>query len=332
MDASIKRTIKASDKEAQYDEKAKKLLGHKIILAHILVNTVDEFWGMNPKEVVKYIEGEPYISVVPIDPGVTNTKENKEDTAISEQVIGLNTENSEINEGMIRFDIIFYVRMKDGLTQMIINIEAQKEEPSKYKILNRAIFYICRMVSSQKGRDFVNSEYNKLKKVYSIWICMNMEEDSLTHIHLNKDDILGTHNWKGDLKLLNIIMIGIAEKLTKKEEKCELHRLLSTLLSVDLEAAEKLEIMEKEYNIPIENDMRREVEEMCNLSQGIKEKAYADGQKNGYVAGEKSGYTKIIFKMYEAGLPVEQIADIIKEDVDKIRKLLNEKDSLLRMK
>ena len=42
MDASIKESVKASDKEAQYDEKAKKLLGHKIILAYILVNTVDE--------------------------------------------------------------------------------------------------------------------------------------------------------------------------------------------------------------------------------------------------------------------------------------------------
>ena len=334
MDASIKKTIQASDKESQYDEKAKKLLGHKIILAYILVNTVDEFRGMNPKEVVKYIEGEPYISVVPIEPGVTNTKENKEnaqsvrESEIAEQVIGLNTENSEIYEGMIRFDIIFYVRMKDGLTQMIINIEAQKEEPSQYMILNRAIFYICRMISSQKERDFVNSEYNKLKRVYSIWICMNMEEDSLTHIHLSKDDILGTHNWKGDLELLNIVMIGITEKLTKKEKKYELHRLLAALLSSNLKAEEKLEIMEKEYNIPIEHDIRREVEEMCNLSQGIKEKAYADGQKNGYVAGEKSGYTKIIFKMYEAGLPVEQIADIIKEDIDDIKKLLNQKDSI----
>ena len=43
MDASIKESVKASDKEAQYDEKAKKLLGHKIILAYILVNTVEEF-------------------------------------------------------------------------------------------------------------------------------------------------------------------------------------------------------------------------------------------------------------------------------------------------
>lgn len=35
VDASIKKTVRASDKDAQYDEKAKKLLGHKIILAYI---------------------------------------------------------------------------------------------------------------------------------------------------------------------------------------------------------------------------------------------------------------------------------------------------------
>ena len=104
MDASIKESVKASDKEAQYDEKAKKLLGHKIILAYILVNTVEEFQGMNPEDVVKYIEGEPYISTVPLDPGMTNTKERKEgsikETETPEQVIGLNTENSELNEGI----------------------------------------------------------------------------------------------------------------------------------------------------------------------------------------------------------------------------------------
>ena len=58
MDASIKGTVRASDKDAQYDEKAKKLLGHKIILAYILVNTIEEFRGMNPKEVVNPMEKE----------------------------------------------------------------------------------------------------------------------------------------------------------------------------------------------------------------------------------------------------------------------------------
>ena len=36
MDKDIKKSISATDKDAQYDEKAKNLLGHKIILAHIL--------------------------------------------------------------------------------------------------------------------------------------------------------------------------------------------------------------------------------------------------------------------------------------------------------
>ena len=146
MDKDIKKSISATDKDAQYDEKAKNLLGHKIILAHLLVKTIDEFKGMNPKDVVQYIEGKPYISTVPV--------EKEQD---GEKVIGLNTENSELHEGLARFDIIFYVRMKDGLSQVIVNIEAQKAEPSAYDIINRAVFYVSRMISSQKGREFVNS-------------------------------------------------------------------------------------------------------------------------------------------------------------------------------
>lgn len=331
VDASIKKTVRASDKDAQYDEKAKKLLGHKIILAYILVNTIEEFRGMNPKEVVNHIEGEPYISVVPVKSGMTNVKkkkgekraksgkESEEDTKTTEQVIGLNTENSEINEGMIRFDIIFYVRMKDGLTQMIINVEAQKEEPRKYKIVNRAIFYICRIVSSQKERDFVNSEYNNMKRVYSIWICMNMKEHSLSHIHLKEEQIIGFHKWKGDLDLLNIIIIGIAKSLPKKEEKYELHRLLSALLSSDLEVEDKLDIMEKEYDIPLENDIRKDVKEMCNLSQGIREEAFEEGQEQ----GEKQKLVKVVTKMYEAKFPLEQIAAIAEISVENVKEIID---------
>ena len=319
MDKDIKKSISATDKDAQYDEKAKNLLGHKIILAHILVKTIDEFKGMNPKDVVQYIEGEPYISRVPVDAGSTNVEKEQN----GEKVIGLNTENSEINEGMIRFDIVFYVRMKDGLTQIIVNIEAQKEEPGKYYILNRAIFYIGRIVSSQKGRDFVKSEYNKMKRVYSIWICMNMKENSLTQIYLAKKDIIGLHDWKGDLELLNIIMIGIAENLPEKEENYGLHRLLSVLLSASLEAEEKLDIIEKEYDIPIEDDIREEVEEMCNLSQGIKEKAFEGGYLMGQEEGRESGYAEAVCLMYESGLSIEQIAGIIKMSTDKVEELVN---------
>ena len=36
------------------------------------MKTVDEFKGMKPEDVVKYIEGEPSISVVPVEPGLAN--------------------------------------------------------------------------------------------------------------------------------------------------------------------------------------------------------------------------------------------------------------------
>ena len=73
MNTEIKNTILTTDKDAQYDESAKRLLGQKSILAHILVKTVDEFAGMDPKDVVPYIEGEPFINTVPIETGFTNT-------------------------------------------------------------------------------------------------------------------------------------------------------------------------------------------------------------------------------------------------------------------
>ena len=163
MNTELKNVVLSTDIKAQYDECVKKLLGHKIILAHILAKSVDEFRGMRPEEVVHLIEGEPLINkIVGVD-----EKGN--------EIVGLNTENSEVYAGYVRFDIIFYVRTKDGVSQIIINIEAQKTDPIDYDILNRAIFYISRMISSQKNREFKGSNYNDIKKVYSIWICMNME-------------------------------------------------------------------------------------------------------------------------------------------------------------
>ena len=52
---------------------------------------MDEFRGMNPEDVVPLIEGEPYISKVPVEPGLTN---QVVETGGS-RIIGFNTENVE---------------------------------------------------------------------------------------------------------------------------------------------------------------------------------------------------------------------------------------------
>ena len=113
MNTEIKNAIQAADSEAQYDESAKRLLAQKYVLAHILVRTVEEFQGMEIEKVVSLIEGDPYISKVPVASGLTNKDRNVE----GKRIVGLNTEAGEKNEGLVRFDIIFYVRMQAEETQ-----------------------------------------------------------------------------------------------------------------------------------------------------------------------------------------------------------------------
>ena len=319
MNTEIANAVNAAGDKAQYDTRVKRLLAQKSILAHILVKTVDEFKGMKPEDVVKYIEGEPSISVVPVEPGLANMEKTD---AAGQRIVGLNTENAEINEGLVRFDIIFYVRMKNGLSQIIVNIEAQKDEPTEYKILNRAIFYVSRLISSQKERDFVNTNYDDIKQVFSIWICMNMDDNSLSHIHLTKDELLKSCNWKGNLDLLNIVLIGITNEIPEHDEKYEMHRLIGALLSSELKEQEKLDIIEHEYNIPISQEFREDVRIMCNLSTGIEERATERATKK---ATEKTS-EKFILNMYKKGYTLDQIADVAETGVDEVETIIKKKE------
>ena len=315
MNTELKSAVMATDRDAQYDNSAKRLIAHKIILARILVKTVEEFKGMDPLEVAVLIEGLPYISAVPVEPGLTNAVHFQN----GQRLVGFNTENQELNEGLVRFDIVFYVRMKDGLSQIIINVEAQKDEPGEYEILNRAVFYVSRLISSQKERDFENSSYDDIKSVYSIWICMNMEENTMSHIHLTKEDLIGSYEWKGNLDLLNIIMIGLAKELPEHDETYELHRLLGALLSRELTVDEKLDIIGKEYDIPLEENFRKDMSTMCNLSQGVKEE--------GIAIGRAEGEAGLITKMYKNGLSIELIASATDKTVEEVKTIIEGKDN-----
>lgn len=79
----------------------------------------------------------------------------------------------------------------DDVIQLIINVEAQNDFYPGYPIIKRGIYYCARMISSQYGTVFTKSHYEKIQKVYSIWICMNppkkrnntITEYSLTEKH-----------------------------------------------------------------------------------------------------------------------------------------------------
>ena len=69
---------------------------------------------------------------------------------------------------------------------------------------------------------------------------------------------------------------------------------------------------------------------MCNLSQGIKEKAYVEGTENGIAIGKQEGITigkregiaETIVKMYRKGYEAEQISDILDMEVEEVREII----------
>ena len=151
---------------------------------------------------------------------------------------------------------------------------------------------------------------------------MNMEENSFSHVHLVQERHLGSRNWPGKLDLMNVILIGVAEELPGKEPEYELHRLLGSLFSPELTVNEKLGIMETEYNIPMEDNIRKDVIGMCNLGQGVWEKGEAAGREIG-IENEKVATIK---RMYRKGYSIEMIADASDKTPEEVEAILSGKE------
>ena len=128
-------------------------------------------------------------------------------------------------------------------------------------------------------------------------------------------------------------MIGVANELSERSERYELHRLLGTLLSQELARNEKFNIIEKEYEIPMEENFREDVNTMCNLSEKIEEKGIEIGRAEGRIEGKLEGkleaeqeseakMVKMIVNMYRRGDSEEEIAFVTEREEKEIREIL----------
>ena len=121
-------------------------------------------------------------------------------------------------------------------------------------------------------------------------------------------------------------MIGLAKELPEHDETYELHRLLGALLSRELTVDEKLDIIGKEYDIPLEENFRKDMSTMCNLSQGVKEEGIAIGRREGLEEGRREGHAELITKMYKNGLSIEQIASATDKTVEEVKTIIEGKE------
>ncbi len=306
-ETNIAQSIAAAGKEAFYDANIKFLLADRQVLARILKYAVREFKDMELEDIMAGIGSEIEVGTKPVDPGLSNMG----------RIAGSNTEDNIPGEGKIFYDIRFtayYGIMNYGVSnykeremKFLINAEAQKStDPNKlgYHIENRILYYLARMVSAQKQTEFYHSDYDSLKPVRSIWICLDGSEDgdSIEEINLDRKTVFGTKTGTYGMDLMRGIIIRVRTGEGLRKSRNMLIAMLEKLLS-RTGAEEKKRVLEAEYGLKMTAELEGRIQSMCNWSQDIAERNFEQGMKQGI---EKERLD-ILIKMIKAGVMKEQI-------------------------
>jgi hypothetical protein len=296
-------------------------LSQKKVLAYILKRTVPEFESASLDDIANiYIEGKPEVSTVPVSKDKTNAVRHALERQDTPKIKGTRNEDNSITEGSIVFDVLFRAKapVTHEIITLIINVEAQKHlKPKKktggtYPLLKRAVYYASRLISSQKGTEFTNSDYDKIKKIYTIWICMEAPhgKSAINRYQLKEQHLL--HRYKEPCQ--NYDLIGIVfVYLGNSKVKDQLINLLDLMFKSSKNASEKITALHNDFGIDLTKEGEEDLEIMCNLGEGL----YEDG----VMKGKQEGKIESALEMLKDGVALEKVAKYSKLSSSMIEKL-----------
>ena len=330
----ISKTLSAlGDGVAKVDEKIKALLADKQILAKILKYSVEEFKEYDILEIINRIE-EVEILEVPVDAGLSHKSKNE-----FGKISGSNTEDNVPGEGVIYYDIRFNVTKGKKRIKVLINIEAQATTSVSrlgYHIENRMTYYLSRMISAQKEQEFFGSDYDKIKEVISIWICMDARknEDSIIEYQLRPEVKFGENIHPEEINLLKGILIKIRGGKNMTQSKNKLIEMLEYVIA-DHSVEEKKNYLKNKCGVEMTKELERKVEAMGEsmgraILQGMLEDAWDKGvaQERKNTEKERENLQRerehAIAAFISFGIPKEKILEkgYTEEEYTKVKKKL----------
>ena len=309
--------------KAQYDRCAKKLLAFKAIDAWILKTCVKEFYPYSVEYITEHcLSGKVEISEHAVHQDQLNRSKRVNG---DEQVAKMNSESSSVNEGTVYYDVRFTaIAPTNGeIIKLIINLEIQTNDKPGYELVTRGIYYCARMISEQHDSVFIGEHYEKIQKVYSIWICPSTPEcrkNQMTRYHMTKDQVIGnTYVKEQAYDLMEIIILSLGEPVNDAD--CSILNLLNTLFSPSVLPDEKKNVLSKKYNIAMTAELESEVQRMCNLSTAIENQGIKKGRAEGRVEG-----VDLMAKLVKILLAEKKYSDVEKasDDAEYRDKLLKE--------
>ena len=258
--------INNDSKSVKLDETCKVLLSDTQILAHILKYVVDELRDFTIEEIQEIIPAN--INHEPVYPG--------------NRVVKINSNESIIpGEGLLRFDVHFELdvprRNKQKACKLQINIEAQNSIYNTYEIVTRGIAYTSRLISKQFKTVIDGDNYQKMQKTYSIWLMPQapLKYDGTIRIYSLQEKVesgipLKEKEAYDKIKIATIYTSSKHEISQKYEQNDELLRVVMLLFGMSGRSVQEIRgILEKEYGFKMSEELKKGVENMCNLAQGL---------------------------------------------------------------
>ena len=149
------------------------------------------------------------------------------------------------------------------------------------------------MISAQKQTEFFHSDYDNLKKVRSIWLCLSNSEDgdSIEEISLKRNTVFGSKKNKYDLDLMRGIIINVRIGKNIKDSQNTLISMLEKLLS-EISVEEKKRILTEEFGMIMTTELGGRMQTMCNWSEAILERGMEKERLNAIERMIQAGATK----------------------------------------
>ena len=231
----------------------------------------------------------------------------------------------------IDMDICIHARLPkdmDSQVGVIINIEVQQNFHPGYDIIKRGIYYGCSLIAMEKETVFAGSDYDNLKKVYSIWICLDVPLDKANTIirygmaELCPTDVThGVHRIGAPYDLLEVMMVCLNDKYENGGEV--VIDMLRTLFSQRLSKEEKQKLLKEKYSITFTQEKQMKF----NYYEYVKETNLKIGEEKGFQLGEIQTRKTVVTNMLLQGKSEKDIQATLGLNASQVRELIREVQS-----
>lgn len=217
---------------ARYEKYCRKILSHKIILAYIIKECVDELKDYDIHYICDCcIEGNPEILQLP--------------------EINMDQPDPEMQTDQKSFyDIRFYavVPQTDQLIKLIINIDIPKKKIHHNSRVKRGIYNASRLLSMQDETSFTQAHCRDASRVYSIWICPDesgLINDAVLRYKMTEETLTGQPPAEFSADIMQVVTIYLSMCQQSEDYSTGFIKLLKTLLSRNASVSDKNRVIKE---------------------------------------------------------------------------------------